>query len=49
MTLLFDMFILPPYILLGSRIWKSAIYFITHITFNYIIFKDVAPIFLKIM
>ncbi len=43
MTLLYDAIILPGYILLGSSIWRSSVFFITHILFNVWVFMFIAP------
>jgi len=43
MTLLYDVIILPGYMLLGSSPWRSFLFFITHIFFNVWIFMVVAP------
>ena len=46
MTIIYDIMILPLYLLLGSTYYKSAIYFVTHIIINYWIFSNLAPILL---
>ena len=43
MTLLYDLIILPGYILLGSSPGRSLLFFATHILFNAWIFLTVAP------
>ncbi|MEM3374253.1 MAG: hypothetical protein QW757_06025 [Candidatus Woesearchaeota archaeon] len=49
MTIIYDVIILPLYILTGSNIYKSFIFFITHIIFNAWVFYFIAPFFLNII
>ena len=43
MTVAYDLVVLPVYIMLGSRIISSVIFFITHILLNYWVFTTIAP------
>ncbi|AJF61169.1 TPA: hypothetical protein HA239_05065 [Candidatus Woesearchaeota archaeon] len=45
MTVLYDLFVLPLYIMMGSKIESSAVFFITHVLFNYWVFTTIAPFF----
>jgi len=49
MTLLYDVIILPGYMLLGSSPWRSLLFFTTHIFFNAWIFMVVAPRILQLL
>ena len=49
MTIIYDLIVLPLYVLTGSRIPSSIIYFISHVLFNYWVFSNLAPIILKWM
>lgn len=49
MTLLYDIIILPGYVLLGSSPWRSLLFFVTHISFNAWIFIVVAPKILPLL
>jgi hypothetical protein len=49
MTILYDAIILPLYVMLGSRIYSSIIFFITHVLFNYWIFSTIAPFIYNLM
>jgi len=50
MTILYDAIILPLYIMIGnSRIYTSAVFFITHVLLNAWIFSNIAPIFYRLM
>ncbi|NTV24477.1 MAG: hypothetical protein HGA85_09020 [Nanoarchaeota archaeon] len=49
MTILYDAIILPLYVLLGSRIVSSLVFFCTHVLMNYWVFTNIAPIILRFM
>ncbi|MEM4397247.1 MAG: hypothetical protein QW757_01320 [Candidatus Woesearchaeota archaeon] len=49
MTIIYDIIILPLYILMGSNIYKSIVFFITHLIFNAWVFYFFAPIIYNIM
>jgi hypothetical protein len=49
MTLLYDAIILPLYVLTGSRVISTVVFFITHVLFNYWIFSTVAPFLYNLM
>jgi len=49
LVVIYDLVTLPLYMLLGSRLISSAIYFITHMLFVYWMFSEVAPFLIKIM
>jgi hypothetical protein len=49
MTIIYDAIILPLYILLGSRIIPSVIFFITHILINAWVFSMIAPFIYSLM
>jgi len=49
MTIIYDAIVLPLYVLMGSRITSSVVFFITHILLNYWVFTTIAPIILSIM
>ena len=49
MTILYDVIILPLYVMLGSRISSSVIFFITHVLLNLWVFSTIAPIIYSLM
>jgi hypothetical protein len=49
MTVLYDAVILPVYIMLGSRVVSSIIFFATHVLFNYWVFSTIAPFIRSLM
>lgn len=49
MTLIYDLIILPLYVLFGSRVASSAVFFVTHIMLNFWFFSAVAPFIYGIM
>jgi hypothetical protein len=49
MTLIYDAIILPLYVLTGSRVLSSVVFFITHILLNLWIFSSVAPFLYAMM
>ncbi|MEK6916707.1 MAG: hypothetical protein AABW92_03095 [Nanoarchaeota archaeon] len=49
MTILYDLVVLPLYILMGSRIESSVVFFITHVLFNYWVFTTIAPFFYNLI
>jgi len=49
MTIIYDAIVLPLYILMGSRISSSIVFFITHVLFNYWVFTTIAPIIFSFM
>ncbi len=49
MTIIYDLIIIPFYILLGSRISSSIIFVVTHLMFNYWVFTNVAPLIYPLM
>ncbi len=48
-TVLYDMIILPLYVIMGSRIHSTVIFFITHILLNLWVFTTIAPIVYRII
>ncbi|MFH2020941.1 MAG: hypothetical protein ABIJ34_05975 [archaeon] len=48
MTLIYDLIVLPLYILMGSRVISSIVFFITHMISNYWIFRTLAPLIIRI-
>ena len=49
MTLLYDIIILPGYILLGSSPGRSLLFFSTHVIFNSWIFITIAPLIMSLL
>ena len=49
MTVIYDIIIVPLYILLGSRVSSSIAFFISHILINFWIFSTIAPIIYRFM
>ena len=49
MTIIYDIIILPLYLLMGSRFYTTIIFFITHIIFNAWVFTFIAPFVFSIM
>jgi hypothetical protein len=49
MTVLYDIIILPLYMMLGSRLFPSIVFFLTHLLFNYWIFTTIAPFIFSFM
>jgi len=49
MTLMYDIIILPGYVLLGSSPWRSLLFFVTHIMFNAWVFIVIAPRILPLL
>ncbi len=49
MTLLYDAIIVPGYILLGSSIWRSLLFSLTHIVFNAWVFAIIAPRIMSVL
>ena len=49
MTLLYDAIALPLYVLMGSRIPSTIVFFITHMLFNYWIFTTIAQVIFNLM
>jgi hypothetical protein len=49
MTVAYDIIVLPVYVLLGSRIISSIIFFITHVLLNYWVFTTIAPLIFNII
>lgn len=49
LTFIYDIIILPLYILMGSSLYKSFIFFITHLLFNAWVFYYLAPFFYNIL
>ena len=43
MTLLYDAIIAPGYVIMGSSPWRTAIFVVTHLLFNFWMFAVVAP------
>ena len=48
-TIVYDLIILPLYVLFGSRIVSTIVFFITHVLLNYWIFSTIAPFIYSIM
>lgn len=48
-VLIYDLIVLPLYVIMGSRIPSSVVFFITHILFNYWVFTTIAPVLFKLM
>jgi len=49
MTIIYDIIILPLYILMGSRVTSTIIFFITHVLLNFWLFQNIAPIIVGLM
>lgn len=49
MTIMYDAIVLPLYVLMGSRIPSSVVFFITHILFNYWVFTTIAQVIFNLM
>lgn len=49
MAIIYDAIILPLYVLFGSRVVSSVVFFVTHMLFNYWVFTSVAPIILGLL
>jgi hypothetical protein len=49
MTIIYDALVLPLYVLLGSRVVSSIIFFITHLMINIWIFTTIAPFLYSFM
>ncbi len=48
MTLLYDAVIGPGYILMGSSIWRTLLFVVTHILFNIWVFVFIAPLVFRL-
>ena len=48
-TVLYDLIILPLYVIMGSRIHSTVIFFITHIILNLWIFTTIAPVIYRVI
>jgi hypothetical protein len=49
MTVIYDGIILPLYVVFGSRISSSIVFFITHLFLNFWIFRVIAPFLVQFM
>lgn len=49
MTVVYDLIILPFYVAMGSKAHSIAVFFATHILFNFWIFSTIAPLIYKLM
>jgi hypothetical protein len=49
MTIIYDAIVLPLYVLMGSRIPSSVVFFITHVLFNYWVFSTIAQVIFNLM
>jgi len=49
MTFLYDFLVLPIYVYTGSRITSAAVFFVTHMLFNYWVFTTIAPLIFSLM
>ncbi len=49
MTFIYDAIVLPLYVLMGSRIPSTVVFFMTHMLFNYWVFTTIAPVIFNLM
>ncbi|MBN1503109.1 hypothetical protein JW930_06190 [Candidatus Woesearchaeota archaeon] len=49
MTILYDIIVLPLYVMTGSRVISSIVFSVTHIFINAYLFTQIAPFILKLM
>ena len=49
LTIIYDLVILPLYVVFGSRIVSTIVFFITHVLLNYWVFTTIAPIIYSVM